>query len=261
MPLKSQIQKTLVYRLYREKAVPWLEEGRHRRIIRWYPRSPYPDRIRMMRDRHDGARCFIIGNGPSLSPADLSRLTGEITFSTNYITRLFPETSWRPYYYMLSDLFCSLRIDARTVPCETALVGMEKNPSLIRKYRNTDGVVLYLKRTALRDGLFPEANGNLEDYVSSGHTTLFEACEWAMYFGCTTLILLGCDCDYQGKDLHFYKDSQQSRAWVNPDEAEKMQFAWSAIKEYADAHGVKVLNATRGGRLEIFERVDFDSLF
>ena len=34
-----------------------------------------------------------------------------------------------------------------------------------------------------------------------------------------------------------------------------------AAKRYADAHGIKIYNATRGGKLEVFPRVEFDSLF
>ncbi|MBQ4379398.1 MAG: hypothetical protein II821_09430 [Treponema sp.] len=37
--------------------------------------------------------------------------------------------------------------------------------------------------------------------------------------------------------------------------------AFFAAKRYADEHGVRILNATRGGKIEVFERVDFDSLF
>lgn len=35
---------------------------------------------------------------------------------------------------------------------------------------------------------------------------------------------------------------------------------FEAAKRYADSHGIKIYNATRGGNLEVFERVDFDSL-
>lgn len=34
-----------------------------------------------------------------------------------------------------------------------------------------------------------------------------------------------------------------------------------AAKQYADSHGIKIYNATRGGKLEVFTRVDFGSLF
>jgi len=32
-------------------------------------------------------------------------------------------------------------------------------------------------------------------------------------------------------------------------------------RKYADSHGIVIKNAGRGGKLENFERVDFDSLF
>ena len=34
-------------------------------------------------NRHEGARCFVVGNGPSLGMLDLSKLRGEIFFSVN----------------------------------------------------------------------------------------------------------------------------------------------------------------------------------
>ena len=40
-----------------------------------------------------------------------------------------------------------------------------------------------------------------------------------------------------------------------------MIIAYRKAKKYADAHGVKILNASRGGMLEEFERVNFDDIF
>ena len=37
--------------------------------------------------------------------------------------------------------------------------------------------------------------------------------------------------------------------------------AYEVAKENAEKKGIKIYNATRGGKLEVFERVDFDSLF
>ncbi len=36
--------------------------------------------------------------------------------------------------------------------------------------------------------------------------------------------------------------------------------AYMSLREYAKEHGIRVLNATRGGKLEVFERVNFDKL-
>lgn len=40
-----------------------------------------------------------------------------------------------------------------------------------------------------------------------------------------------------------------------------MKRAFISAKRYADTHDIKIYNETRGGMLEVFERVDFDTLF
>ena len=37
--------------------------------------------------------------------------------------------------------------------------------------------------------------------------------------------------------------------------------SYIAARRFAEKHGVKIYNATRGGKLEVFERVNFDKLF
>ena len=36
--------------------------------------------------------------------------------------------------------------------------------------------------------------------------------------------------------------------------------AYMAAHQYADSHGIKIYNATRGGELEVFERVELDGM-
>ena len=40
-----------------------------------------------------------------------------------------------------------------------------------------------------------------------------------------------------------------------------MQRTYKAAERYSRQHGFRIYNATRGGKVEAFERVDFDSLF
>ena len=37
--------------------------------------------------------------------------------------------------------------------------------------------------------------------------------------------------------------------------------AYLAARQYAEQHGIRIVNATRGGKLNVFKRVSFDSLF
>ena len=39
-----------------------------------------------------------------------------------------------------------------------------------------------------------------------------------------------------------------------------MRVGYKCAKDYADSHGIKIYNATRGGELETFERVDLDEI-
>ena len=41
---------------------------------------------------------------------------------------------------------------------------------------------------------------------------------------------------------------------------DKMIDAYKVAKQYADDHNIKIYNATRGGKLEVFERVDLDDI-
>lgn len=54
---------------------------------------------------HMGESCFIIGNGPSLTTDDLQTLfeKGIDTFAVNRIYQIFPQTDWRPTYYVSTD--------------------------------------------------------------------------------------------------------------------------------------------------------------
>ncbi|MBX3180474.1 MAG: hypothetical protein KF886_24250 [Candidatus Hydrogenedentes bacterium] len=54
------------------------------------------------RDRHEGQRCFVLGNGPSLNAIDMARLKNEITLGSNrcflgYEQWGFPCTYWGVY--------------------------------------------------------------------------------------------------------------------------------------------------------------------
>lgn len=70
------------------------------------------------------------------------------------------------------------------------------------------------------------------------------------------------DFSYGGQDRdtrygHFYKEEKL----VSVGYEKQVHLAYLSAKKYAEEHGIKIYNATRGGKLEVFERVDFDSLF
>ena len=81
--------------------------------------------------------------------------------------------------------------------------------------------------------------------------------------GCKEIYLLGVDCNFTGTNDHAfnYKMSNEGQNMFleHGDEiALRQQKAYKAAKDYADSHGIKIYNATRGGKLEVFERISLE---
>ena len=73
---------------------------------RHYERTRCGRELRRLKDAHKGERCVVVGNGPSLSAADLTLLhkLRVPTFGTNRVFKLFDATDWRPTYYVCEDI-------------------------------------------------------------------------------------------------------------------------------------------------------------
>lgn len=48
-------------------------------------------------------RAFVIGNGPSLKETPLELLIGRDTWAVNKVRLIFPHTTWRPKFYVRTD--------------------------------------------------------------------------------------------------------------------------------------------------------------
>ena len=103
----------------------------------------------------------------------------------------------------------------------------------------------------------------------------------AFYLGFPEIYLVGVDASYeipktverhdhygvavldmQGDDPnHFHPDYfGKGYRWHDP-QVDKMVAAYEEARRVTEARGVRIRNATIGGKLEVFERVDYESLF
>ena len=60
-------------------------------------------RLRKLKNRYQGQRIFVIGNGPSLKHTDLRLLKNELTIGSNGIFLLFDEYDFKPTFYTVED--------------------------------------------------------------------------------------------------------------------------------------------------------------
>ena len=114
-----------------------------------YEKTKYGRALLKLKDQHRGERCFVIGNGPSLSPEDLQKLheNGIACFATNRIYKMFDRTDWRPTYYVSEDVnvLRGVQKEASQVPAEikfipvnsiSTLLPMEYIPSVFSSYES-----------------------------------------------------------------------------------------------------------------------------
>ena len=78
----------------------------------------------------------------------------------------------------------------------------------------------------------------------------------AIYMGFKEIYLLGNDCSYSTDKQHFIESGHYDKQAETV--GERMIFAFKIAKKYADKNGIKIYNATRGGMLEVFDRVDLN---
>jgi hypothetical protein len=108
---------------------------------------------------------------------------------------------------------------------------------------------------------------NIANVVYSGQTVTYSMIQFAAYMGFKEIYLIGVDCNYSKDNSVISAESyfdkrlfNASRTYAAP-EVDTNLLAYARAKEVCDQKGIKIYNATRGGKLEIFPRADFDSLF
>ena len=58
----------------------------------------------------------------------------------------------------------------------------------------------------------------------------------------------------------YFDDAQVSINDINLPKVVEMTRAYISAEKYSREHGFRIFNATRGGKLEVFERVNFDTI-
>lgn len=237
----------------------------------YFPEGQYLKRLNGI---HKGSRCFIIGNGPSLSASDLSKIHkhNEISFAFNRIYYFLSQTPWVPTYYISQDykMLQNCSNEVREMPAGVKLI-----PAELKWYYGIDvkdAHYFHIENSEINNK--PLFSSNIAQKVINSKTVVFSAIQFAVYMGIKEIYLIGVD--------HHFHTSMNSKGEIEVDPNAKDYFTdeynkdkddlyipntdlstltYMAAKEYTDAHGIKIYNATRGGRLEVFPRVDFDSLF
>ena len=237
-------------------------------------RKEYADRIKSLHNIHFGQRCFIIGNGPSLTAIDLDSLKEEYTFAANRIFYIFEKTQWRPTYFCAQDMDV-IRDSAEKFSIVEECVKhlflisdcMHTVPISIRKSEKTLFFCpKYVK--AHKKRLF---SSDISHFISGGGTVTYSAIQIAVYMGFKEIYLIGVDHSYASASFNnnsisledikkSYFEGMPENIKISMPNTDNATISYLKAKEYCRKHNIIIKNATRGGKLEVFERITLEEI-
>lgn len=227
-------------------------------------------RLAALKDVHKGRRAFIIGNGPSLKRTDTSKLKDEITFGMNRIYLAFPEWGFTTTYLCVTnDLVVEQfvgDINALTIPKFIAWRSHRHfNPQLLITQLPT---FVYTTYTG------PRFATDVRGRVWEGATVTNLALQLAFHMGIEQAILIGVDHNFadkgeanktvvsQGDDPNHFMPNYFGKGvrWQLPD-LDTSEIGYALARDAYRKAGREVVDATVGGKLTIFPKVEYESLF
>ncbi len=240
------------------------------------------EKNREFHNLHHGKRCFILATGSSINKQNLKLLEGEICFA---VSNFFVHSDYdliRPLYYCVPSYH-------PPIPEENWLSWMA---SLDKGSK--DAIMFFslfdIERN-LRNGLFADRQVHFLNFAGDWNTLLKHGADLtvpvpspgssvvmplmiSLYMGFRQIYLLGCDHDWalqSGENVHFYDEKEDAinrgsyDEWVDWEEQFRgyirLWQQYKAIRHVSNANSIEIYNATAGGLLDVFPRVEFESLF
>jgi hypothetical protein len=238
-------------------------------------------------NRHEGKRCFILATGSSIENQDLTLLKDEICIGLNEFFLHSDYHTIRPAYLVFSGFGLHPKIPAeKRIPwyknyeeCTRGVSSLFLNISDFELIRENDLMtscdVRYLKYECALSSLSDLGLNPTKRIYSSASVSIM-ALQIALIMGFKDIVLVGFDHDwllrmFDDKPTHFYKH-EKSIIYKGISEVKGISViselksltnlfeSYYYLKNFADKKQVCIYNATAGGILDVFPRVDLDSL-
>ncbi|MDF3130402.1 DUF115 domain-containing protein [Kiritimatiellaeota bacterium B1221] len=225
-------------------------------------------RFEKLKNKHQGQVGLVVGNGPSLKFVDLENLASLVSIASNKIYLGFDNTSWRPDYFSVVDKLIADEISSEA-------------PKYFDEIFCSKAVSHHFPVTRTCAWTYKQANdkelqfsSNISEGIGSGYTVTYENIQFAVHLGLNPIYLIGCDHYFIGDEdktngvaitaneakNHFIKGYRKPGAKVNPAMVNEMTEAYDRAGKWAQKNEWKIYNATRGGHLEAFPRVNVEEI-
>jgi len=227
-------------------------------------------RLNALKNKYQGKRCFIIGNGPSLKNTDVSKLKDEFTFGMNRIYLAFDEWGFRTSFLVCVNSLVIEQVYQDFQQLEIPKFFSWRSRKLLYPTGKPDDFTNFLFTTYTG----PRFAKDVTTRMWEGATVTFACLQLAFHMGFEKAILIGVDHSFvakgkpnttvvsQGDDLSHFDPEYFGKGfrWQLPDLDTSEQGYWLARQVYESAN-CEVVDATIGGRLQVFRKVEYDTLF
>jgi hypothetical protein len=233
-------------------------------------------KLAKLKNIHCGERCIIIGNGPSLNKCDMTRLKNEYTFGVNNIFLNYEKMGYYPTYYVVED---TLVAEDRAQQINAYDHSIKFFGNYLNYCLEKTGETIWLNVIFRYDEYenFPNFSQNALTKIWVGGTVSYLCMQLAYYMGFKNVYLVGFDHSYEiptnakidgdkilsmSDDPNHFDSSYFGKGyrWHDP-KVDRMELSYRKAKQYFEQDGRKIYNATVGGHLDVFDKVDYDNIF
>ena len=241
--------------------------------------------IQKFQNKHEDERCFVFGSAPSIEENDIHKVLDEHCFVAN----------WFPIHYLYKDMEKAYHCISSPTPWWSGRLSpsfyhlSKSNQKAIRFWDSSfffvnqkyhyfkEDELNYVKLIPRNDEtVIPNLQLDIQNPVWVMGTVILDIILPVVYYmGFKEIYLVGCDCDFHldehpdWSNVHFYNLNwmplwlqQHLRSGQSEGlKPHSLDNEYLAFKKYFEKNNRKIFNATTGGTLDVFERVDYDSLF
>lgn len=221
-------------------------------------------RLRQLKDTHFNQKAVILCNGPSLLKVDFDLLSksGVYCFGLNKINLLFKDVEFRPSSIVAVNPF--------VIDQNLEFFNRTELPLFLDSYGA--GRVKNSQATFLHSSSIVKFAEDCSTSIYQGHTVTYVALQLAYHMGFREVAIVGADHNFavkgppnktviSGEVDHSHFDPTYfsgGMKWQLPDLFQS-EIAYTMARDAFSSGGGRVVNATEGGQLEVFERQSLES--
>lgn len=241
--------------------------------IRSISRRNVYKRLRKFKNIHCGERVFLIGTGFSLTDEDVLKLRNEYTFSVNSFAKATKLIDFYPTYYLFTDGEVMSSFGKDVLEQKGTSIFFPQRKGLEHRYykmlSNADNIYEFLMKDSMHWTTFihgkpKKFSYDIEKEIIWSWSCVYAAMQVIAYMGFSEVYLLGMDCIMPAGVKNYMDDRDEKDigegGFLVGHVINQYIDVWESVKEYTSMLDIRIYNATRGGELEVFQRVDLDEV-